>query len=198
MSQTPKHPVNKNICFIYQQKVIHLIGFFRYMEFFIFSKVLFSSFLSEHIIFFSNFIGDSRGISVLRGLLLDIMIRRTKNAKDSSGKHIVDLPKKTQVNKKVILFYFIFSTDLFYLILSYLILFFLILFYLILFYFILSHFILSYFILSHFILSHFILSHFILSYFILFYFILFYPIPLFPFSLFPSSCLSSIFPFILS
>ena len=110
-----------------------------YGKFFIFSKVLFSSFLSEHIIFFSNFIGDSRGISVLRGLLLDIMIRRTKNAKDSSGKHIVDLPKKTQVNKKVILFYFIFSTDLFYLILSYLIL---------------SYLILSYFILSYFIPSH--------------------------------------------
>ena len=120
-----------------------------YGKFFIFSKVLFSSFLSEHIIFFSNFIGDSRGISVLRGLLLDIMIRRTKNAKDSSGKHIVDLPKKTQVNKKVILFYFIFSTDLFYLILSYLILSYFILFYFILFYFILSYFILSYFIPSH-------------------------------------------------
>ena len=137
-----------------------------YGKFFIFSKVLFSSFLSEHIIFFSNYIGDSRGISVLRGLLLDIMIRRTKNAKDSSGKHIVDLPKKTQVNKKVILFYFIFSTDLFYLILSYLILFFLILFYLILFYLILFYLILSYLILSYFILFYFILSYFILSYFI--------------------------------
>ena len=47
----------------------------------------------SHLFFFSiQAAGDGRGISVLRGLLTEVMLRRTKSAKDASGRAIVQLP----------------------------------------------------------------------------------------------------------